>query len=89
MDLLPDITEIARFCHCLGLDKVVCDRIEHEIQDTWKQTRDIASAWLERHAERPSWLEIIKTLTCMKKCFDAKRIADQTGVKEIPTCDSA
>lgn len=90
MDHLPDITDTARFCHCLGMKKNVCDRIEWETQgDLWKQTRDIASAWLERHTERPRWLELIKALICMEKCYDAKRIAEKTGVKEFPACANA
>ena len=84
MDHLPDITNIARFCHCLRLEKGLCDKIEKEAQgNLWKQTRDIAAVWLDRHTKEPHWLEIIRTLICMRKCYDAKKIADKTGV-EIP-----
>ena len=82
IDDLPEITNTARLCHCMRLDKRLCDKIEQEMQgDLWKQTREIAAAWFDRHIEEPSWEEIINILVCMNKVHDAKKIADKRGIK--------
>lgn len=77
---LSDITNTALFCHCMKLDKNVCDKIEKENPgDLWKQTREMAAAWFNGHSEKPSWKEVFETFRCMKMNLLAQEIKDQTG----------
>ena len=80
-DVFQEITNPSRLCHCMKLDKHICDKIEQEnYQDLWKQTRELTAAWLDRHIEEPSWEEIVRILVCMEKLLYAKKIAGKTGV---------
>ena len=82
IDDLPVIVNPSRLCHCMKLDKQTCDRIEQEHKENlWKQTREIAATWFDRHVEEPSWEEVIEILICMENIRHAKIIADKWGVK--------
>ena len=73
------------FCHCMRLDEQLCDELNRNTiqEDVKTKMRKMVAAWSKRHPDRPSWKRIVKILACMKKFLDAKRIADQTGVKFV------
>ena len=69
-----------RFCYCLNLPVVHCDRIERDKYDVWEKIREISSAWFN-DTPCPTWEPVVKALICMKKRGAAKRLAEKTGVE--------
>lgn len=76
-----DVHDTARFCQCIKLDKQLCDEVESRNHGDLKKKME--AAWFNTHTDEPTWEEIVDILVCMKKVHDAKRIADQAGVKFV------
>ena len=86
VDLLAkNATNSDHFCHCMRLDEQLCDELDRNTMQENAKTkmRKMIAAWSKIHADRPSSEVLIKILVCMKKVLNAKRIADQTGVKFV------
>ena len=83
IEMLPEIAETMRLCHCLKVNHGRCNILEKENVSLWQQKAAIANAWFEQ-TDQPKWEEVVQALKCMKKIKQASDLAKRVGIDTTP-----